>query len=85
MRQSFWAKHVTFLMDMFFIRKSLTITKWENKILFLNIMSSLWIKKFVNTDTLNIQYWNYRDGWSKRNVADEFEIGKEEIPKAYLN
>ena len=72
-------------MDMFFIRKSLTIKKWENKILFLNIMSSLWIKKFVNTDTLNIQYWNYRDGWSKWNVADEFEIGKEEITKVYLN
>ena len=85
MRQSFWAKHVTFLMDMFFIWKSLTIKKWENKILFLNIMSSLWIKKFVNTDTLNIQYWNYRDGWSKRNVADEFQIGKEEITKVYLN
>ena len=48
-------------------------------------MSSLWIEKFLSTDTLNIQYWNYRDGWSKRNVADEFEIGKEEITKAYLN
>lgn len=48
-------------------------------------MSSLWIEKFLSTDTLNIQYWNYRDGWSKRNVADESEIGKEEIPKAYLN
>ena len=48
-------------------------------------MSSLWIEKFLSTDTLNIQYWNYRDGWSKWNVADEFEIGKEEIPKAYLN
>ena len=70
---------------MFFSRKSLTVKKWENKILFLNVTSSLWIEKFVNSDILNIQYWNYRDGWSTRNVADEFEIGKEEISKAYLD